>query len=119
MSNDRRIGRGSAGSTGGKSAPDPESLGTVLSRLFAARGYGRLQAGNELQDLWAEIAGPQIAAETRVMGLRNGVLSIGVNSSPLLSELAAFHSERLLEALQAKRGTAIKNLKFKRAPRSH
>ena len=34
--------------------------------------------------------------------------------SPLLSELSAFHHERLLEALQAKHGKRIKDLKFKR-----
>jgi predicted nucleic acid-binding Zn ribbon protein len=78
------------------------------------RGYGRPQGDAELRELWSEVAGEQIAAGTRVVGLRNGVLTIGVNSSPLLSELSAFHYERLLEALQAKHGKRIKDLKFKR-----
>jgi predicted nucleic acid-binding Zn ribbon protein len=70
-----------------------------------------------LRDLWSEVAGEQIAAQTRVLGLKNGVLSVGVSTSPLLSELAAFHSEQLLAGLQAKRGKAIRELRFRRDPR--
>jgi predicted nucleic acid-binding Zn ribbon protein len=78
------------------------------------RGYNRPQGDAELRALWNEIAGEPIASSTRVMGLRNGVLTIGVTSSPLLSELAAFHHERLLQAVQARHGQRIKDLKFKR-----
>jgi len=92
----------------------PEAIGGIVSRLFQMRGYARPQGDAELRELWSEIAGEQIASGTKVMGLRNGVLTIGVNSSPLLSELSAFHHERLLEALQAKHGKRIKDLKFKR-----
>lgn len=92
----------------------PEAIGGIVTRLFQMRGYGRTQGDAELRDLWTEIAGEQIAGSTRVMGLRNGVLTIGVTSSPLLSELSAFHHERLLEGLQAKHGKRIKDLKFKR-----
>lgn len=97
-----------------KQPAGPEAIGGIVSRLFQMRGYGRTQGDAELGKLWSEIAGEQIAASTRVMGLRNGVLMIGVSSSPLLSELASFHHERLLEALQAKLGKRIKDLKFKR-----
>jgi hypothetical protein len=100
-----------------RDASDPERLSDVLGRLFAARGYGRLQADSELQELWKSVAGHQVAAETRVLGLKNGVLSIGVNSSPLLSELSAFHKEHLLIALQQRRGQAIRDLRFRRSPR--
>ncbi len=92
----------------------PEAIGGVISRLIQMRGYARPQGDTELRSLWSEIAGEPIASGTRVMNLRNGVLTVGVSSSPLLSELSAFHSERLLEALQAKLGKRIKDLKFKR-----
>ncbi|HVJ68862.1 MAG TPA: DciA family protein [Caulifigura sp.] len=92
----------------------PEAIGGIVSRLIQMRGYGRTQGDAELRELWTQVAGEQIAGSTRVMGLRNGVLTIGVSSSPLLSELSAFHSERLLEGLQAKYGQRIKDLKFKR-----
>ena len=102
------------GSARSPQPPGPEAIGGLVSRLFQMRGYGRPQGDSQLQELWSEIAGEQIAAGTRVMGLRNGVLTIGVNSSPLLSELSSFHHERLLEALQAKHGQRIKDLRFKR-----
>jgi predicted nucleic acid-binding Zn ribbon protein len=96
----------------------PEILGSVISRLFAARGYGRPQADTQLAGIWREIAGERIASQTRVLGLKNGVLSIGVATSPLLSELSAFHREHLLEQLKARQGTAIRELRFRRSPRS-
>ncbi|MBX3442538.1 MAG: DUF721 domain-containing protein [Planctomyces sp.] len=96
----------------------PEALGAVLSRLFAARGYGRVQADAQLQTLWRDVAGERIAKSTRVMGLKNGVLTIGVDSSPLLSELSSFHRENLLEGLKSRRGESIRDLKFKRSARS-
>jgi len=86
----------------------------LVSRLIQMRGYNRPQGDAELRELWASIAGEPIVSGTRVMGLRNGVLTVGVSSSALLSELSAFHHERLLEALQAKHGKRIRDLKFKR-----
>ncbi len=89
-------------------------LGDVLSQLFALRGYGRVRGDRQLHDVWREVAGEQIASQTRVAGIRNGVLQVGVASSALLSELAAFHKFSLLERLQAEHASLrIKDLKFK------
>jgi hypothetical protein len=90
----------------------------VISRLFASRGYGRVQADAQLAGLWRDVAGERIASQTRVLGLKNGVLSIGVATSPLLSELSAFHREHLLEQMRTRHGTAIRDLRFRRSPRS-
>jgi predicted nucleic acid-binding Zn ribbon protein len=68
--------------------------------------------------VWREVAGEKIAAQTRVLGLKNGVLTVGVATSPLLSELSAFHHENLLDQLRARQGTAIRELRFRRSPRS-
>ncbi len=93
---------------------DPRPLGDVLSHLFALRGYGRVQADRRLRDLWRQAAGEQIAARTRVLGLKNGVLQIGVANAALLSELAAFHRTALLEALRKTPDSAgIRDLKFR------
>jgi predicted nucleic acid-binding Zn ribbon protein len=108
-------------STRGKSGSEPagpEILGSVISRLFASRGYGRPQADAQLAGLWREVAGERIASQTRVLGLKNGTLTIGVATSPLLSELSAFHHEHLLEQLCARHGTAIRGLRFRRSPRA-
>jgi predicted nucleic acid-binding Zn ribbon protein len=92
----------------------PQPLGEVLSRLIALRGYGRVQGQRQLADVWREAAGEKIAAKTKVMGIKNGVLQVGVSNAALLSELASFHRHSLLEALQASSGElAIRDVKFR------
>lgn len=93
---------------------DPAALGDVLSQLFALRGYGRIRGDQQLHHAWRQVAGDQIAAQTRVSGVKNGVLQVGVASSALLSELAAFHKHSLLQRLQTVHPhLKIKDLKFK------
>ena len=85
-----------------KRKPDsgPEPIAEILSRLFAARGWGRRQGRLHLERAWAEAAGPDHAELTRVAGLRRGVLEVEVASAVLLQELASFHKRRLLDQLR-------------------
>lgn len=93
---------------------DPQPLGDVLSHLFALRGYGRVRGDRQLHEIWREAAGEVIARQTRVSGVRNGVLQVGVASSALLSELAAFHKYSILQRLQAEHPQLkLADIKFK------
>jgi predicted nucleic acid-binding Zn ribbon protein len=97
-----------------KTQNSPEALGEILSRLFVARGWGRRQDRLRLEQAWAETAGPEHARQTRVGGLRRGVLDVVVGNSVLLQELAHFHKRRLLEALRCRlAGTTITDLRFR------
>src|SRR5262249_47032428 len=92
----------------------PELLGEVLSRLFAARGWGRRQGRLHLERAWEEAAGPELAAQTRGAGLRRGVLEVEVANAVLLQELAHFHKRRLLEQLRRRLpGTPLTDLRFR------
>jgi predicted nucleic acid-binding Zn ribbon protein len=92
----------------------PELLGEILSRLFAARGWGRRQGRLHLERAWAEATGPALAADTRVAGLRRGVLEVEVSNSALLQELAHFHKRRLLEELRRRLpGVPLGDLRFR------
>ncbi len=92
----------------------PERLSEILSRLFTARGWGRRQDRLRLEQAWAEAAGPEMAKQTRVNGLRRGLLEIEVGNGVLLQELAQFHKRRLLEQLKKKlAGVPLKNLRFR------
>src|SRR6516225_7679130 len=92
----------------------PEKLGEILSRLFAARGWGRRHERLRLEETWAEIVGQQASMQTRVGTLRRGVLEIVVGSSVLLQELAHFQKRRLLEQLRARlTGVTINDLRFR------
>jgi hypothetical protein len=91
----------------------PEPISEILSRLFAARGWGRKQERLKLEQAWAAAAG-DLAPQTRVGALRRGVLEIEVASAVLLSELAHFHKRRLLAELRKQLpGTSLNDLRFR------
>jgi predicted nucleic acid-binding Zn ribbon protein len=92
----------------------PERIGEIISRLFAARGWGRQQERVKLERAWSEAAGPDYAALTRVLAIRRMVLEIEVNGAVLMQELAQFHKRRLLEAMRkALPGATIADLRFR------
>jgi predicted nucleic acid-binding Zn ribbon protein len=92
----------------------PENLAEVLSRLFTSRGWGRRTERVRLEETWAAVVGPAVLAETRVGGLRRGVLEVEVRTGVLMQELAQFHKRPLLAKLrQALPGTTITDLKFR------
>ena len=92
----------------------PEPLGEILSRVFSARGWGRKQDRLRLERAWAEAAGPEYAAHTRVGALRRGVLEVEVVGGVLLQELAHFHKRRLLARLREQLpGTTLSDLRFR------
>ncbi len=92
----------------------PEALGEILSRLFAARGWGRRQGQLHLEKAWAEAVGAEHAGHTRVNGLRRGVLEVVVDNAVLLQELAHFHKRKLLEQLRRRLpGTPLTDLRFR------
>jgi predicted nucleic acid-binding Zn ribbon protein len=92
----------------------PEKLGEILSRLFAARGWGRRHERLRLEEAWSEAVGQRASGHTRVGALRRGVLEIYVDSAVLLQELAHFQKRRLLEQLRVRlAGTTINDLRFR------
>jgi hypothetical protein len=82
--------------------------------LFTLRGLGRRSGRLHLERAWNEAVGPEFAAQTRVAGMRRGVLEIEVGSGVLMQELAHYHKRRLLEALRALlTGTTLTDLRFR------
>jgi predicted nucleic acid-binding Zn ribbon protein len=94
----------------------PERLSEILSRLFAARGWGRQQERLRLERAWAQAAGPDYANVTRVTGFRRNVLEVEVKGAIPLQELSQFHKRKVLEQLRkVLAGTIIADLKFRAA----
>src|SRR4051812_37867830 len=83
-----------------ESGGGPRTIADVLSQLQSLRGHGRVQGARQLAELWQRIAGIEISGRTKVIGLKNGTLQIGVPSAALLGELTSFHQHRLLEKLR-------------------
>lgn len=78
------------------------------------RGYARLRGDAQLQSAWAEAAGATIARQTRAVAIRRGVLHVAVDHAPLLSELAGFYRQTLVEKLREQHADLkIRDLKFK------
>lgn len=95
----------------------PVLLSEVLADLFAARGYSRFQAVSELDLAWETTVGEPACHQTRVSGLRRGVLSVTVAHPVLHQELSAFHKPALLAALRrALPSTAIHDIRFRVGP---
>ena len=93
---------------------DPRHLSHALSELTALRGLDRIGEDRSLSSTWKAIAGETIAADTRVLGVKRGVLEIAVTNAPLLGELAAFHKRSLLEAFRKRHPDLdVRDLRFR------
>lgn len=94
----------------------PETIGEIMSRLFAARGWGRKQERLRLERAWAEAVGPEYAPNTRLGTIRRNILEVEVRGTILLQELAQFSKRRLLENLRRLLpGVTIADLRFRSA----
>jgi predicted nucleic acid-binding Zn ribbon protein len=92
----------------------PESIADILGRLFTSRGWGRKNDRLQLESAWVAAAGPEVAAHTKVLGIRRGVMEVEVKAGPLLQELAQFHKRALLGKLRpALPGLTLTDLKFR------
>ncbi len=96
------------------SASQPQHLSKVVSELIARRGLARVRGDAQLREAWNDVAGDKIAAQTIVMGVRNGILQIGVPNAALLSELASFQKFSLLQSLRERYSELnVRKLKFR------
>jgi len=92
----------------------PVGIGDPLREVLARRKIGRLLQSQELINLWSDSVDEQIAKQTKVISLKNGVLHIEVSDSVLMSELANFHKRQIINRLKKKRPEMeIRNLKFR------
>ncbi len=92
----------------------PRPLSEILGELFTRRGYGRLRALSELEDVWNSAVGEPHCHQTQIGEVRRGILNVTVAHPALLEELAAFRKPALLQALRANvSGKTIYDIKFR------
>jgi predicted nucleic acid-binding Zn ribbon protein len=92
----------------------PRPLGEAISQLIAERGLAGSSGLVTMNELWKEIVGDDIGQRTKVTGIKNGTLEIGVKSSALLNELVGFYSDEFLELIRADdRGKAVRSIRFR------
>ena len=92
----------------------PQLLSDILSHLFTSRGWGRRQEQLQLDRIWADVAGEDVAAQTRIVGIRRGTIEIVVASAVLMQELAHYRKRQILEGLRHRLpGTQLTNIRFR------
>ncbi len=72
-------------------------LAAVVMLVLVSPALAYVQKNVGADGKTVEVAGPDVAKQTRVAGMRRGVLEVEVGSSVLMQELAHFHKRRLLE----------------------
>lgn len=94
----------------------PARLGNVLNKLVRQRGIAEQTSGNELDQVWKQVAGERIAGKSFVRKLRSGVLEISVTNGAILEELSSYLKHELLSELQQRHPEPpITSLKFVKA----
>ncbi|MCH8023482.1 MAG: DUF721 domain-containing protein [Candidatus Marinimicrobia bacterium] len=89
------------------------SLAVALAQAFKERGWTGLVEQQRSFQLWEEIVGPAIAANSRPIDIRDDVLIVQAKSAVWRSEIA-FQKDEILAALNHRlKGNHLKDLKLK------
>lgn len=80
----------------------PQTIGESLNEYLQASGLARAAEASAVFSAWRDSVTDEIARHTRVLGLRNNVLAVEVDSAALLQELSTFYRSQILEALKRK-----------------
>jgi predicted nucleic acid-binding Zn ribbon protein len=87
-----------------KREPGPlEPVGPLLQRLLRRLGLDRRLLEYRAVEAWPEVVGPVIAAQTRAVSVREGVLFVDVASSVWMQELGILR-DSIVERLNARLG---------------
>jgi predicted nucleic acid-binding Zn ribbon protein len=91
----------------------PKKIADVVAQLLTKRGYGRIEANEQLAEAWAAAAGEPLATYSRPGKLRRGALEVLVTNSTIVQEFT-FHKQRILAELGRKMPDAkIRDLRFR------
>ncbi len=93
---------------------DPQPLSAAIAELIARRGFARVQGTSQLIAIWKQVVDERTAERTKVLGLKRGVLEVGVTNSALLNELVSFQKTGLLDRLRTEHPEQkIKDIRFR------
>jgi predicted nucleic acid-binding Zn ribbon protein len=76
----------------------PRKLGAVVTQLLSRRGYGQLEASDQVMDAWQNVSG-NLGKQSCPGNIRRGVLDVTVKNSAVLQELS-FRKQQLLRELK-------------------
>lgn len=80
---------------------DPQPLSSVLQRLFRYLGAPPPDAIGELETVWADVAGPGLAANATAESVQDGILMITCRDGAWASQVR-WSERQLIEGLNAR-----------------
>ena len=91
-----------------------EPLGDVVGRFVRHVSGKRVREADQVEAAWRELVTDRVWSHSRPVGVRRGVLTIEVDNSVLLQELAAFQKELLVRGLRDRvQRVYIEDLRFR------
>ncbi len=78
----------------------PRKIGELIAEMLKSSGVTRRDELRELSEAWCRAAGPEAAARSRVVSLRNGTLTVVVESPALRQELETFRRDEVLRKMR-------------------
>ena len=112
MSQQRRAPRTPVPPSHDSKAGKPQLVGDLLARVLNRKGLGaKLEAASVIPE-WESLVGPQIAAVTRPQRVSEGVLFVGVASSPWMMELNLMKADLMRRVNAGKGAGRIKQIVF-------
>lgn len=92
---------------------DAEPVGDIISRFLQQSGLVRRSRSAEIERRLVEALGPA-AEHVRLDAIRDDVVTLAVDSAPLLAELRNFRKAELLAALSDDAaGLLVRDIKFR------
>jgi predicted nucleic acid-binding Zn ribbon protein len=94
----------------------PPAVGAVLAALMrkAAPLAKRRRSVVAVSEAWCRVAGAEVASHTRISSVREGMVTIEVDATPLCHRLDSFEKERLLaDLVREVRGAEVRGLRFR------
>jgi len=92
---------------------EPERLGDVLDRAVMRSARRKRSMIEQARRKWVEVVGEETATHSWPRSVRSGVLTVEVESSALLAELAGYRQTEILHDLIAgKEALGVRDLKF-------
>ncbi len=79
----------------------PERIGNILPDVIRNLGLDSKLEEVELEKLWGTVVGERIAAVSRPRGIRDGVLTVEVDTSAWMQELS-FRKKQIIDLVRKK-----------------
>lgn len=88
-------------------------LSEIIREVLRDHGIGKDPGFRRVLRAWRDAAGTEIFEHTRIASFTRGVVTVEVDSGPLLHELAVYLKRDLLRLLREKAEAPVSDLKFR------